>query len=675
MTVEGKTTCLEVLVKRRGHPYLRVTLDQSPAVVGRDGSAAVRLNSKKVSRNHARLEFSDRGVRIVDSGSRNGFRVDGEATEQARLTPKNTVELADFEFRIRLTQDPRVPPGEPHYYRDDAADDATAAEHARLVKDESDRRMPAAPTRAMENELSEGWAEIEREGEEDTNITRRPIDRRPRVAPDLLAVERSVMNQLQFARSHADLEAAVGDELDEEDADEYVRPDLEPLLKTLHGETNQLLPQAQDVDVAVEVIFAVGASIEDTALLAPGERYWWGGKPGRLRERFLIPRENRFPLVTHLQDGAYLVDVPQHPGWKLFRKGKGPPPAHRTGVLIGIEAHRDEQVEVSYGPFTFYVRCVARPPRIDGARRRLAAPDRQALSALVMSTVFHAALMAIPVDPLPTLDTDHNATDRFVEMVAVDLTLELDPPEPEPELPPEPEPEPELVEPLEPLDPEPEPPPITEVKPEVDVSENTTQVRRRRRSRDRVDLKEVEEAPPRQVVLESSPPAGTDAAPQRTRGELSVSNFKVTGMIDHLPTVKIDPAKGPKLRSGAPVLRGERGKDLGVLDKSGQGMSLTPPGRLSKAEVRKVVNENSRDIGRCQARAQKERPDLNGKLVLQWTVLTDGSSTNARVVYDDMGSPEFTNCAKAAVLTWIFPEPRGGSATVSYPFKVQNLNL
>ncbi len=672
MTVEGKTTCLEVLVKRQGHPYLRVTLDQSPAIIGREDGAAVRLNSKKVSRNHARLEFSDRGVRIIDSGSRNGFRVDGELTEQAHLTPKNTVKLADFEFRIRLTQDPRVPPGPAHYYSGNATPDRTsAAGRAQLVENKSARRLPEAPTRAMENDLSEGWAEIEREGEDDTNITRRPVDRKERVAPDLMSSERSVMNQLQFARSHADIEAAVGDELDEEDADEYLRPDLEPLLKTLHGETKQLIPTNNESDVAVEVIFAVGASIEDTALLEPGERFWWGGKPSRLREQFLIPSENRFPLVTHLENGDYLVDVPQHPGWKLFRKGKGPPPAHRTGVLMGIEAQRDEQVEVSYGPFTFYIRCVAVPPRIYAPRRSVALPDRQALSALVASTVFHAVLMAIPVAPLPTLDSDRNATDRFVEFVAADLTLDFAEPEPDPE--PEPEPEPEL-EPIQPIEPEAEPTP-PEVTPEVSVSDNTTQARRKRRSRNRLDMKKVEEAPPRQVTQEANEESGTDAGPKRLRGELSVANFKVTGMIDHLPTVKIDPAKGPKLRSGAPVLRGDKGSEVGVLDKSGQGMSLTPPGRLSKADIRKVVNKNSRDIGRCQARAQKERPDLNGKLVLQWTVLTDGSSTNARVVYDDMGSPEFTNCAKAAVLAWIFPEPRGGAATVSYPFKVQNLNL
>ncbi|MEL6545247.1 MAG: FHA domain-containing protein, partial [Myxococcota bacterium] len=165
MSVEGKTSpnCLEVLVKQHGQPYLRVALDHSPAVIGRDSEASVRLDSKKVSRNHARLEFSERGIRIIDSGSRNGFKVDGEQTEQASLTSKNTVKIADFEFRIRLTSSPRVTPGQPLYYTvRETPDQTTASERAVLVSEKSESRLPPAPTQAfaLDNELSEGWAEI-----------------------------------------------------------------------------------------------------------------------------------------------------------------------------------------------------------------------------------------------------------------------------------------------------------------------------------------------------------------------------------------------------------------------------------------------------------------------------------------------------------------------------------
>ncbi|MEM6733122.1 MAG: FHA domain-containing protein, partial [Myxococcota bacterium] len=233
MSLEGKPqgSCLEVLVKREGRPYLRTTIGESPAIIGREGDVAIRLESKKVSRNHARLEFDSSTVQIIDSGSRNGFRVDGEVREKAELSPANTVKLCDFEFRIRLTSKPRMPPGSAHYYHpEEIHPDRTApSERARLLADRIGDRIPEAPTKALSlsDELSEGWAEIAREGEEDTNITRQPVERKERVAAELGFVERSVMNQLAFARSHADVEAAVGDDLDEDDVDEYIRPDVE----------------------------------------------------------------------------------------------------------------------------------------------------------------------------------------------------------------------------------------------------------------------------------------------------------------------------------------------------------------------------------------------------------------------------------------------------------------
>ncbi|MEO1174259.1 MAG: FHA domain-containing protein, partial [Myxococcota bacterium] len=299
--------CLEVLVKRDGQPYMRVALDRSPVIIGRDSSAGIRLESKKVSRNHARIEFDQDTVRIVDSGSRNGFRVDGRASERAELKPANTVILAGFEFRVRLTATPRSRPGEPVFFGNGSSQTDTA-DRGRLLG-ESRSRVQPPPTRAYDfaDELSEGWAEIAREGREDTNIIRQPVERPARVGPELGFVERSVMNQLATARSFADVRSAVGDDsLDDEDADEYIRPDVEPLLATLHRETEGLMPGPGDRNVAVEVIFAIGASIEDTGLLAPGERYWWGGQPSAMEEAFLVPNANRFPIVTHLAGGVSL---------------------------------------------------------------------------------------------------------------------------------------------------------------------------------------------------------------------------------------------------------------------------------------------------------------------------------------------------------------------------------
>lgn len=671
MLPEGQSegVCLEVLVKRDGQPYLRIALDRSPAVVGRDEHAALCLPSKKVSRHHARLEFDQHGIRIIDSGSRNGFRVDGEPCEQAVLTPKNTVRLCDFEFRVRLTAAPRMDPGAPQYFENNDPPATTAAkESPALVPPPARDRIPPAPTQALESELAEGWAEIEQDGDEDTNVRRIPQRRGEKIVPEGLYVERSVMNQLAFSPSRADVALAVGEDLDEDDADEYIRPDVEPLLKVLHRETEHLVPDPRTDSIAVEVIFAIGASIEETALLRAGERFWWGGKPSRLREATLVPNENRFPLVTHVRDGRFRVDVPQQSGWKLFRRGQGAAPAHRSGVLMGIETDRHEQIEVAYGPFTFYIRCVSVPDPVH-TPLKVDRPSRHALFALMASSVIHVAAMLVPVDPLPSLSDQSVDTDRFVDLIAADPTFEF--PDPEilpPVAPPEPRRSMDVL--LEPIPerrsktPPARAPPQDRDSPEPASASAGSDARAAKAPLDNND-----------TARRSDGPASVTKNEAPRRGELSIDDFKVVDMIEHLPQVKIDPARGPKARSGAGLLRGDGSGRVSLVDKSGQGMDLTPSGRLAKSEVRQVVNKNSRDIGRCQARAIKERPDLNGKLVLQWRVQSSGSASQVRVVYDDLGSAEFTNCAKAAVLSWVFPEPKNGTATVSYPFKIRNLNL
>jgi predicted component of type VI protein secretion system len=68
--------------------------------LGRSPDRTVVLRDKSISRNHAHFECEDGQWSIVDDGSTNGFIVDGERSESARLT-----DLADFligEVLVRL---------------------------------------------------------------------------------------------------------------------------------------------------------------------------------------------------------------------------------------------------------------------------------------------------------------------------------------------------------------------------------------------------------------------------------------------------------------------------------------------------------------------------------------------------------------------------------------------
>lgn len=59
-----------------------------PITLGRSPECDVRVEDTSVSRIHARVELNERGVTIVDLGSRNGTRVRGE-----RLTPHQPAKL------------------------------------------------------------------------------------------------------------------------------------------------------------------------------------------------------------------------------------------------------------------------------------------------------------------------------------------------------------------------------------------------------------------------------------------------------------------------------------------------------------------------------------------------------------------------------------------------------
>ena len=68
---------------RDGKRPLTVRLD-ADAVVGRGHTAGLRIDSRKVSREHCRLTIDEDVVTVRDLGSRNGTAVDGEALEKGQ---------------------------------------------------------------------------------------------------------------------------------------------------------------------------------------------------------------------------------------------------------------------------------------------------------------------------------------------------------------------------------------------------------------------------------------------------------------------------------------------------------------------------------------------------------------------------------------------------------------
>ncbi|MEE2903390.1 MAG: FHA domain-containing protein [Myxococcota bacterium] len=78
-----------------------LNLTSVPIVIGRDESADIRVNDKKVSRRHVSFRLSDGDVHVDDLGSVNGVKLDGQKIEGSAVLPANG-EVSFGGYRVTL---------------------------------------------------------------------------------------------------------------------------------------------------------------------------------------------------------------------------------------------------------------------------------------------------------------------------------------------------------------------------------------------------------------------------------------------------------------------------------------------------------------------------------------------------------------------------------------------
>lgn len=90
-------------------------------------------------------------------------------------------------------------------------------------------------------------------------------------------------------------------------------------------------------------------------------------------------------------------------------------------------------------------------------------------------------------------------------------------------------------------------------------------------------------------------------------------------------------------------------------------------GVLSPQEVTKVVNRRLGAIKGCYERALRRNPNLEGKVIVRFTVAGSGKVSSARTTVNELG-PDVGSCIVNAFKLFRFPPPDGGAATFEYPF-------
>ncbi|MBK9259510.1 MAG: AgmX/PglI C-terminal domain-containing protein [Polyangiaceae bacterium] len=92
-------------------------------------------------------------------------------------------------------------------------------------------------------------------------------------------------------------------------------------------------------------------------------------------------------------------------------------------------------------------------------------------------------------------------------------------------------------------------------------------------------------------------------------------------------------------------------------------------GSLDKEEIRRVVRRHLNEIKFCYEQGLTRRPDLEGRLVVKFTIGKTGSVVSAIIQDSTLGDRQVEQCIASAVMRWVFPKPAGeGLVVISYPF-------
>lgn len=109
-------------------------------------------------------------------------------------------------------------------------------------------------------------------------------------------------------------------------------------------------------------------------------------------------------------------------------------------------------------------------------------------------------------------------------------------------------------------------------------------------------------------------------------------------------------AKVPRIRSGKADVRGS----------------------LSKEVIRRIINRHINEVRFCYEQELNQRPDLQGRVAVQFIVSPTGAVQTAAVNSSDLGNQKVEQCIVSAVRRWSFPSPEGGGiVVVTYPFVLQ----
>ena len=100
--MEGSTARLVLI--QEGGPEQVYELSKSSISIGRAMTNDIILSDTRVSRSHARLDYTPGGWTVSDSGSSNGTRLNGIRVERSALKPGDMINLGNTQARFETAE-------------------------------------------------------------------------------------------------------------------------------------------------------------------------------------------------------------------------------------------------------------------------------------------------------------------------------------------------------------------------------------------------------------------------------------------------------------------------------------------------------------------------------------------------------------------------------------------
>ncbi len=644
--------------------------------IGKLSRSDLRLDDENISRRHARIEIDRDGrVQLIDLGSTNGTRLNGMRVNKAFLTDGDEIEIGITQIRVRFDAE----------LRKKAAAMAPSARTQLSREGFYKTQEGAARGKSLALEAALLW--------EDSAIQVDAI-RRVTIPVRFKAI-------LLFLFSIGPLE------LWSVSAMAAVMPSV--------GTNVAIGSGAAGLGLAIYFLMDIdgwrGLLSKSISMLKKGEAIYVGET---FDSTFFLPSET-------IGNKEYPLLVPHKRGWALNLKNKEirGDLLHEGKVYTIAEAREKKLLKgdllpvtagtkcrLRFGQFSMLLSYVTVPPKPKGGF--LSQIDAHEMAYMAVSLMIHFGLLILfvylqPEDDIQIRRNDSSLMARLIQVESIKQKEEEEEKEEElPEKHEEPEEQieldkPSLSESEKFIEEKPEEVKFEEKQKPLTEQERNIQKTQNQNLAKRTSEKYIPTQMLAQVTgqnLLNRPLGNTglkilgggeggeagdtsvfagDSAPTAGDGYAGLDNFGGTQGVGDPNAIG---GKGT-LIAGLNKERGGKGKRFGkVRFKETTQKAVVTTGRvtvsggaLTKAIIKKYINRQKGSIILCYKREVQKVPDLEGKVIVSFTISPTGKVMRPSIRSSTLGNAKVEGCITKRLGMWRFPAPQNaGAVRVSYPF-------